>query len=167
MGPLDPVIPVTCLAPENFEGEYAYDMEADAFGVRLTWTAPENLPLHYNLYRNNFESDIEVIEIEASATDYYDATGMGDYMYQLTAVYEDCESDYALTPDGQDFVFVEVTGIPENTNDEIVTITNIYNMYGQRIQARDLNELTTGVYVIQGLTNDGRLVSRKTVVNRR
>ena len=167
MGPLDPVIPVNCLAPENFEGEYAYDMDADAFGVRLTWTAPETLPLHYNLYRNDFESDIEVIEIEASATDYYDGTGMGDYMYQLTAVYEDCESDYALTPDGQDFVFVEVTGIPENTDNEIVTVTNIYNMNGQRIQTRDLNELTTGVYVIQGLTNDGRLVSRKTVVNRR
>ena len=60
-----------------------------------------------------------------------------------------------------------MTGIPENTDNEIVTVTNIYNMNGQRIQTRDLNELTTGVYVIQGLTNDGRLVSRKTVVNRR
>ena len=165
MGPIDPVIPVTCLAPENFEGEYAYDMAADAFGVRLTWTAPETLPLHYNLYRNDFESDIEVIEIEASATDYYDETGMGDYMYQLTAVYEDCVSDYALTPDGQDFVFVEVTGVPENTDEEIVTVTKVYTLNGQVVRNASEESLANGVYIFQGLTCNGNLVTRKMVVN--
>lgn len=167
MGHIDPVFPTNCLAPEDFEGEYAYDMEADAFGVRLTWTAPETLPLHYNLYRNDFESKvIDVIEIEASATDYYDETGTGDYMYQLTAVYEDCESDYALTPDGQDFVFVEVTGIPENTDDEIVTVTRVYTLNGQVVRNANEESLVNGVYIIQGLTRNGNLVTRKMVVNR-
>ena len=167
MGPIDPVIPTTCLAPENFEGEYAYDMEAEAFGVRLTWTAPETLPLHYNLYRNDFESKaIDVIEIDGNATDYYDETGMGDYMYQLTAVYENCESDYALTPDGQDFVFVEVTGIPEDTDEEIVTITKVYTLNGQVVRDASEESLVNGVYIIQGLTRNGNLVTRKIVVNR-
>lgn len=166
MGPIDPVIPTTCLAPENFEGEYAYDMEAEAFGVRLTWTAPETLPLHYNLYRTNYTKDVDIIEIDGEATDYYDETGMGDYMYQLTAVYDDCESDYALTPDGQDFVFVEVTGIPENTDEEIVTVTNIYNAKGQALANKSLEELSTGFYIVQGLTKDGKTVTRKIVVNR-
>ena len=166
MGPIDPVIPTTCLAPENFEGEYAYDMEAEAFGVRLTWTAPETLPLHYNLYRTNYTKDVDIIEIDGEATDYYDETGMGDYMYQLTAVYDDCESDYALTPDGQDFVFVEVTGIPENTDEEIITVTNIYNAKGQALANKSLEELATGFYIVQGLTKDGKTVTRKIVVNR-
>ena len=166
MGPIAPVIPTTCLAPENFEGEYAYDMEAEAFGVRLTWTAPETLPLHYNLYRTNYTKDVDIIEIDGEATDYYDETGMGDYMYQLTAVYDDCESDYALTPDGQDFVFVEVTGIPENTDEEIVTVTNIYNAKGQALANKSLEELATGFYIVQGLTKDGKTVTRKIVVNR-
>jgi len=166
MGPIDPVIPTTCLAPENFEGEYAYDMEAEAFGVRLTWTAPETLPLHYNLYRTNYTKDVDIIEIDGEATDYYDETGMGDYMYQLTAVYDDCESDYALTPDGQDFVFVEVTGIPENTDEVIVTVTNIYNAKGQALANKSLEELATGFYIVQGLTKDGKTVTRKIVVNR-
>lgn len=166
MGPIDPVIPTTCLAPENFEGEYAYDLEAEAFGVRLTWTAPETLPLHYNLYRTNYTKDVDIIEIDGEATDYYDETGMGDYMYQLTAVYDDCESDYALTPDGQDFVFVEVTGIPENTDEKIVTVTNIYNAKGQALANKSLEELATGFYIVQGLTKDGKTVTRKIVVNR-
>lgn len=166
MGSIDPVIPTTCLAPENFEGVYAFDMEAEAFGVRLTWTAPETLPLHYNLYRTNYTKDVDIIEIDSEATDYYDETGMGDYMYQLTAVYDDCESDYALTPDGQDFVFVEVTGIPENTDEEIVAVTNIYNAKGQALANKSLEELATGFYIVQGLTKDGKTVTRKIVVNR-
>ncbi len=166
MGAIDPVIPTTCLAPQNFEGEYAYDMEAEAFGVRLTWTAPETLPLHYNLYRTNYTKDVDIIEIDGEATDYYDETGMGDYMYQLTAVYDDCESDYALTPDGQDFVFVEVTGIPENTDEEIITVTNIYNAKGQALANKSLEELATGFYIVQGLTKDGKTITRKIVVNR-
>jgi len=86
--------------------------------------------------------------------------------YRLTATYEHCESDYALTPDGEDYVIVEVTGIEENTKNNIVTVLNVFNMSGQRIQANNMDELNTGVYIIQGLTEDGRLVSRKMVVDR-
>ena len=60
-----------------------------------------------------------------------------------------------------------MTGIDENTTDEIVTVVNIYNMRGQKLDTLDLNALANGVYILQGLTNDGRLVSCKVVLNRR
>ena len=167
MGPIEPPIP-TCLAPENFKGEYVYDMEEQLFGVKLNWTAPETQPLYYNLYRyDNIYKDQVVIEVEADATSYFDQSGIGQYTYQLTAVYEDCESDFALTPDGENYVQIEVTGIEENADNKIVNVLNVYNMKGQRITVSDMNELNTGVYIIQGLTEDGRLVSQKTIINKK
>ncbi len=52
MGPIEPPV-ITCLAPEDFEGEYVYNVDEELFGVKLSWVAPETLPLHYNLYRYN------------------------------------------------------------------------------------------------------------------
>ena len=95
------------------------------------------------------------------ATSYFDESETGEYRYQLKAVYEQCESDYALTPNGESSVIVEITGIEENIDNRIVKVLNIYNMKGQRIIVSDMNELKTGVYIIQGLTEDGQLVSRK------
>ncbi len=164
MGPTE--FPEPCYAPENFEGAYSYDDEAQTFGVMLTWDAPETMPLHYNLYRSDVSSkETIVIEVPGDATSYYDDATIGYYKYQLTAVYADCESEYALTPTGEDFVIIEVTGIDENTADEIITIVNIYNMRGQILKTINLNELASGVYIIQGMTKDGRLVNQKVVVN--
>ncbi|MBQ5547217.1 MAG: hypothetical protein IIT33_00040, partial [Prevotella sp.] len=101
MGPIEPSV-TTCLAPEDFEGEYVHDMQEELFGVRLSWVAPETQPLHYNLYRyNNINKDEVIIEVPGEATSYFDESGLGAYKYQLTAVYENCESDFALTPDGE------------------------------------------------------------------
>ena len=166
MGPVEPPIP-TCLAPENFEGNYIYDMQEQLFGVELTWTAPETLPLHYNLYRyGSVNKEDVIIEVDALSTAYYDECGVGEFKYMLTAVYEDCESDFALTPDGESYVYIEVTGIEENSNDAIVNILNVYNMSGQRLSIGNMDELNNGVYILQGLTEDGRLVIRKVMVDR-
>jgi hypothetical protein len=168
MGPIEPPVPPTCFPPKNLEGEYVYNMEEQLFGVKLNWIAPETLPLHYNLYRyDNIYKDQVIIEVEADATSYFDECGLGQYTYQLTAVYENCESDFALTPEGEDHVTIEVTGIEENTNSRIVNVLNVYNMKGQRITVNDMDELNTGVYILQGLTKDGRLVSQKVMVNKK
>ena len=144
-----------------------YNVDEELFGVKLSWVAPETLPLHYNLYRyNTINKDETIIEVDANATTYFDETGVGQFKYQLTAVYEDCESDFALTPDGEDFVNIQVTGIEENSNDEIVSVTRIYTMNGQCLKSTNLNELSGGVYILQGLTEEGRLISRKIIVNR-
>lgn len=166
MGPIEPVL--TCLPPENLEGDYIYDMDEQVFGVKLSWTAPETLPLHYNLYRySEIYKDEVIIEVEADATTYFDESGIGAYTYQLTAVYDNCESDFALTPEGENHVKIEVTGIEENTDSRIVNVLNVYNMTGQRITVNDMNELNTGVYILQGLTSDGRLVNQKVMVNKK
>ncbi len=168
MGPIEPPVPPTCFPPKNLEGEYVYDMEEQLFGVKLNWIAPETLPLHYNLYRyDNIYKDQVVIEVEADATSYFDECGLGRYIYQLTAVYEHCESDFALTPEGEDHVNIEVTGIEENNNDRIINMLNVFNMKGQRIIVNDMNELGTGVYILQGLTEDGRLVSQKVIIDKK
>jgi hypothetical protein len=142
-------------------------MQAELFGVRLSWIAPETQPLHYNLYRyGNINKEDVIIEVNGNATSYLDESGLGQFKHQLTAVYEDCESDFALTPDGEDFVNIQVTGIEENSNDEIVSVTRIYTMSGQCLKHSDINALSNGVYLIQGLTEEGKLISRKIILNK-
>ena len=167
MGVIDPVVPVTCPAPENFEGEYVYNGEDETFGALLTWDAPETLPLWYQLYITMPDGNIITAEIDPTETEYFHEVNVSSLMiYRLKAVYEYCESDYALTPSGADYVVVDITNTPENTDEEIVTVTNIYNAQGQAIAEKSLEELSTGLYIIQGLTKDGKSVARKIVVNR-
>ena len=166
MGPIEPVI-ITCLAPENFEGDYYYDEETGGFGAMLTWDAPEAQPLHYNLYITDPSGCTTTISIEPTETSYFDETTViGAITYQLTAVYENCESEFALTPDGDDFLLIEVTGIKENMYEEIVNVVRIYTMSGQCLRHNNVNELNNGIYILQGLTQSGQLISRKVVVNR-
>ena len=166
MGYIEPIPPVpACPAPENFEGQYVYDDETQSFGAMLTWIAPERQPLHYNLYVTDPAGCTTTVEIEPTETEYYDETSIiGTVVYRLTAVYEVCESDFALTPDGMNYVSIDITGIEENIDNRIVTVLNIYNMNGQRITVSNMDELNTGVYIIQGLTEDGRLISQKVMV---
>lgn len=164
MGPIEPIQP--CLAPVDFNGEYVYIDETQSFGAMLTWTAPATQPMHYNLYVTDPTGCTTTVEIEPTETDYFDETTViGTNVYQLTAVYTECESDFALTPEGENHVQIEITGIEENTGNRIINVLNIYNMSGQRIMVSDMNELNTGVYIIQGLTEDGRLISRKVMVD--
>ena len=167
MGPIEPIIPVEpCLPPENLAGEYVYDMETQEYGVQITWTAPESQPLHYNLYRHGIiNKEDTVIEVPGDATSYFDESGLGEYKYQLTAVYEDCESEFALTPDGENYVLVYVTGIDEETDENMVTVTRIFTMNGQLIQNTNTKELSPAVYILQGLTQSGKLVTRKLVIH--
>ena len=155
-----PTPPEPCDAPTNLQGEYVYTNEM--FGAMLSWDAPETLPLHYNLYCNELK---EVIVIDAEYNSYFQEMEVGDYIFKLTAVYEDCESDYALTATGDDYVLIEVTSTPEYSNEEIVTVTKVYTINGQLIRNTNLEELSHGIYIIQGLSSDGKLVTRKMVVD--
>ena len=165
MGTIEPM--VTCLAPENFMGEYVYDGETQTFGAKLNWTAPETQPLHYNLYVTDPSGCTTTVEIGPAESEYYDETTViGTVVYRLAAVYEACESEFALTPDGQDNVLIEVTGVEEIVDVDIVTVLNVYNMNGQCIPLSDIDELNTGVYIIQGLSRQGKLMTQKAVINR-
>ena len=151
-----PTPPDPCYAPTNFQGSYYYS--DIMFGALLSWDAPETLPLHYNLYCDDLK---EVIEIGAENTSYIHELKTGDYLFKLTAVYDDCESDYALTPSGDNYVFVDVTSVSEYVDEEIVTPTKVYTMAGQQVRNTNLEELTPGIYIVQGLTKEGKLVTHK------
>jgi len=169
MGYIEPVIPTPdCLAPENFDGEYVYDDETQTYGALLTWTAPETQPLHYNLYVTDPSGCTTTVEIDPVETKYFDETTIiGTVMYRLTAVYENCESDFALTPDGEDYIIIEMTSVSENDNDsEIVTLLKIYSTHGQVIHNANMGELSSGVYIVHGLTATGKFVTKKVVVNK-
>ena len=166
MGYIEPVQP--CLAPVDFNGEYVYIDETQTFGAMLTWTAPATQPMHYNLYVTDPTGCTTTVEIEPTETEYFDETTViGTNVYQLTSVYTECESDFALTPEGEDHVQIEITGIEENIDNRIINVLNIYNMSGQRIMVSGMNELHTGVYIIQGLTEDGHLVSQKVMIDKK
>ena len=167
VSPLPPPPVPCCFAPENFEGNYLYNEETATYGAMLTWEAPAYSVLHYNLYRENLDDETtDVIEIDADVTSYFDETTPGMYKYQLTAMYDDFESEFALTPDGEDYIIIEVTSVPENDSENIiVTVLKIYSTNGQVIRKANLSGLSSGVYIVQGLTYTGKLVTKKVIVN--
>lgn len=159
-----PVPPVTpCYPPTNFQGEAYYNPDTQVDAAVFSWTAPEIQPLHYNLYCENTK---EVIQIDGDVTSFYQEFEPGDYIFKLTAVYEDCESDYALTPNGDDYLLIEITShesVSEIEFDEIVNIVEVYNLNGQRVNANNLEELNQGIYIIKGMTDSGKTMIRKIV----
>jgi hypothetical protein len=70
-----------------------------------------------------------------------------------------------LTANGDDYVMIDVTSVPENANEEIVTVTKVYTLNGQMIRNANLEELSKGIYIVQGLTSGGQLVTRRIVRN--
>lgn len=162
MGEVTPPTPPTpCYPPTNFYGEATYNQETGNCAAILSWTAPETQPLHYNLY---YEGLKDVIEIDGQYDSYYLELDPGDYNFKLTAVYDDCESDFALTANGDDYVFITlVQSLQENTYEEIVDIVEIYNLNGQRTNTLNINDLNQGVYIIKGVTESGKMVIRKII----
>jgi hypothetical protein len=167
MGEITPPTPPTpCYAPTNFQCEYIFDTNTQQYGAQTSWDAPRGLPIRYNLYRQDLNTlSTVIIEVAPDVLSYFDATGIGDFKYQLTAVYENGESDFALTPSGENYVFIEVTSIPENEEESIVTVLKIYNIKGQLLKTTNTKELRDGVYIIQGLTNNGKLINKKTLIS--
>lgn len=151
-----PTPPAPCFAPTNFQGEYVFSNVM--YGAIVSWDAPETTPHHYNLYCENTK---QVIEIEAEYTSYFQEMEAGDYIFKLTAVYEDCESDYALTPNGDNYLLIEVTSVPENEYEDIVDVIAIYNINGQTLNTKNINELNHGIYVVKGISQSGKTIVQK------
>lgn len=159
-----PTPPAPCDAPTNFQGEAYYNNATGSSAAMLSWTAPEPQPDQYNLYCEGLK---ETIVIDGAATSFHQDLEPGDYIMKLTAVFDDCESNYALTPNGDNYILLEIPNfqsVAENVDEPIVTITKIYTMTGQLVKQTNLKALSPGVYLVQGLTQDGKLVTQKTVV---
>ena len=161
MGEVTPPAPLPCDPPTDFQGTYFFETDTD-FGVHLSWIAPEELPQSYHLYFTDPSSCTTIIEIDPTETEFIDHMSViGEVVYQLTAVYEDCESEFALTPDGEDHITIEITSISENSELEIVSILSVYNINGQLVNTKDINELTPGIYAIIGISESGKTIVKK------
>ena len=163
-----PQPPVGCLGPENFRGEYVYDDETMTFGALLSWDQPEEPVEVYRLTRKSKSTGEEaVIEFTTERPTYFDFSGIGRFRYQLQALYANLDCGFsqpATTPDGADFVSIEVTSVPENNEEAIVTVLNVYTMNGQRVQSNRLETLSKGIYLLEGLTSDGKRIHRKIAI---
>lgn len=154
MGPMVPPIPpMPCNAPSGFSGKYFYG--EDSFGVYLSWVAPEEVPVRYQLYREDLSNGNQVrILVDANDLDYTDEIGIGDYKYWLTAIHiieggEECESSPAVTVDGELYLLITVTSVDENTEEEIVGDGKIYTIDG-RCLGTTLPESFRGMYFQNG-----------------
>ena len=161
-GTLGVTVPSICLPPTNLQGEYFWDEESEAFGTIISWEAPETQPISYNLYR---AEDASIINIDGTLTSYFDEVPVGNYTYRLTAVYEDCESDYALTEGGEDHVEIVVTGINEACGQNIIEVQQIYTLSGQLMHTTDIDNLSNGIYIVRGTSHDGQIVNQKIVIS--
>ena len=164
--PSPPPVPC-CYAPDNFDGSCVFNEETSSYGAMLTWEAPAYSVSHYNLYRQPLDNgSIEVIEVDANVTSYFDEPAPGNYKYQLTAVYPDMESEFANTVNGDDNLIIEIPNyesVSEIEFEDIVEIMEIYNINGQILNTKSLNELNQGIYIIKGVTNSGKTIVKKII----
>ena len=155
--------PAPCNPPTNFAGEAYYYEPLGTCGASFSWTAPDPLPNHYNLYYDGVK---EYITFDAEITEIYQEFWPGDYIFRLTAVYDHCESDFALTANGDNYIFLEITNhesVSEIDNEKIVNIVEIYNINGQIVNSNNINELNQGIYIVKGVTESGKTIIRKIV----
>ena len=147
----------------------------------------------YNIYRSTDNVDYVLIAtVDGDVTEYFDAPGAGTYYYQVTALYDGCESDPAISgenPD-QNYVVVGVTGIGENSTDVNlfpnptkgnVTIQamnmhriTVVSVLGQVVFDTELDQdeyilnmakFNTGMYMVRVYTDEGVTVKRVTVLH--
>ena len=146
----------------------------------------------YNIYRSADGLTYELIgNVAGDVEEYFDAPGAGTYYYQVTAVYEGCESEPAVSGENpeENFVMVGVTGVGED-NDNVNLFPNP-TKGNVTIQAKDMNRITvvsvlgqvvfdteldqdeyvlnmaqftTGMYMVRIYTNEGVTVKRVTVM---
>lgn len=177
----------SCTPPYGLTGEYHY--EDGSFGTMLTWTCDYD-PSNFKIYRSEDGEDYEEIaKIDNAAHEYFDMIGVGDYYYKVTAYSTACESTYAITPEGTDYVQVTVTSVddaaavradiyPNPANSSLtIEATSInevalYNLLGQPVSLQrasgdkvtlNTSGLDAGVYTIHVLTAQGT-VNRRIVI---
>lgn len=183
--PEPPVLP--CSAPTDFAGQIlAPDSETRI--IRLEWQAPEDrVPESYTLRE---VVSYCVTELQGITDTFYEieipVDGVVDNTYMLYAVYPECQSELALTADGENSIhltnlsvneqsLLNVKLYPNPTSGQLsieaegMTSVSVYNLMGQCIMqmavesdsfALDINPLQNGVYMIKVETREGTAMQR-------
>lgn len=188
---------LNCMSPIDFEGEYRWN--DDGFGAFLSWSLSADYLTGFNIYRSNDNESYYLLATVSSTTtsdyEYFDETDPDTYFYRICATYqmedEYCESEPAMTPDGENFVVVTVTSSVEKPLDNIsmypnptdgelmikndnITSVEVYNLVGQmvgRIACKsdevilDMSAFENGVYFIR-IMNGNSCFTKRVVLNR-
>ena len=178
--PEPPVLP--CNAPSRLRRENSTNV------VRIAWDAPEErVPDSYTVVVVNNITN-ETTEVTGVAELFYEEEITVEEMnknYKVKAVYEECESEFAMTENGDDFVNFNNLSVPEGlinailypnptsgkltiVAEEIVSVS-IYDLVGQCLMqvvasdgqaVLDMSPLQNGIYLIKVNTTNGSGMQR-------
>ena len=183
--PEPPVLP--CPAPTNFSGRIlAPDSETRI--VRLEWQAPaDRVPESYTLMDRTPNCVLELPDITDTFYEIeFPVDIVFDYTFSLYAVYPECQSELALTADGDDIIHLTNLSVNEQSlsnvklypnptsgqlsvEAEAMTSVSVYDLVGQCLMQKsaedgqatiDMSQLQNGVYVIKVNTANGSAVQR-------
>ena len=183
---------LTALAPFNGGGNTTMsfsnvELNANATEFNFGKTYHRD-PVSFNVYRNgNVVGNVPYTG--EYRYEYFDNVAAGNYEYQVTAVYDACESDFALTPDlSANYVEVTVTSVNETVDSRIypnpttgnVTIEannmkhiTVISTLGQVLYdanvsgdtyTMSLGQYQAGLYMVRIYTENGVSVKRVTLV---
>jgi len=81
---------------------------------------------------------------------------------------EDDNSNVYAQNFGIDGTMGHGVNVEENVveDEEIVTLVRIININGQTMTCKNVNELTPGIYILQGTNKDGKMVNKKIVLTK-
>jgi hypothetical protein len=178
--PEPPVLP--CSAPMG--------LKQGTIWPSIEWTAPvDRVPDSYTVVVIDHELNDETTEITGiTETQFVDTSvtfNIARY-YKVKAVYPECESEFALADNGDDFVFITNASVDENslfdvklypnpTSDQLsiesgeMTSVSVYDLMGQCLMQAstedgqitlDMSQLQNGIYFIKVNTANGSAVYR-------
>ena len=161
----------------------------DVDDITYTLGKRAGTPVEFAVYRNGNEI-ATVPYTGAYSYTYFDNIAAGNYEYQVKAYYEDCESDFGMTADGQNYVAINVTAVdeisdyisiyPNPTNGNVrieaagmnrITVVSALGqvVYDNAVNADNvqlnLGQFKAGIYMVRISTTNGVSVKRVTVVD--
>ncbi len=178
--PEPPVLP--CSAPTNLRREEPLGM------AHIAWDAPEDrVPESYTVVIINHQLN-DTTDVTGLTELFYEeaiAIDITDKSYKVKAVYEECESEFALTANGEDFIRVTNLSVDENQMNvklypnptsgqlnieaEEMTTVSVYDVVGQCVMQTaaqdgratiDMSQLQNGIYFVKVNTGNGSAVQR-------
>ena len=175
-----PVLP--CSAPSNLRREEPSVM------AHIAWDAPEDrVPDSYTVVIINHQLNDTTYVTGLTELFYEEAIAIDitDKSYKVKAVYEECESEFALNANGEDFIRVTNLSVdecqmnlklyPNPTSGQLsieavdMTLVSVYDLVGQCVMQMpakdsqatlDMSQLQNGIYFVKVTTANGSVVQR-------
>ena len=185
--PAPPVLP--CSAPTGLSGRFVNSGCIECI-ARIEWLAPaDREPDSYTVTVKDLLNDYtyDVSGVAETAYEYELPFGMAvNLSFKVKAVYPECESDYAMTNEGTDYVtfvkasvdeqsLVDAKLYPNPTTGQLsieaegMTEVGVYDLLGQCLMQMstnegkatvDMSQLQNGIYIVKMNTVKGTAVRR-------